>query len=132
MYIVCIFSKTILALLSLQKSYMKVSTTKGTKKASRTGQKKAETGTLTKSDLTKIRKFLPRDWRRQIHQSHTSIGLRQITEVYRLRSKNFHDNQIVWNAINKVLMSAGEQKLVEKVNRRLSFCSSLYTDILKR
>lgn len=101
------------------------------KKASKYQGKKRGTEILTKDDLTKIRTFLPRNWRFLIHQRHAGISLRQITEVFHQRTNNPEDNKIVWTTINEALKGAGQKQLAEKVKKRISFSSTLYKHIQK-
>jgi hypothetical protein len=84
---------------------------------------------LTNAELAKIRSFLPQNWRQKIHENNAGISLRQITEVFNQRTKNLDHNKIVWGAINEVLRNAGQEKLVERVDKCISFCSALYNII---
>ncbi|RYZ24811.1 MAG: hypothetical protein EOO10_19870, partial [Chitinophagaceae bacterium] len=99
---------------------------KNNKTASRKGQKKRGITTLTKSDLTKIRSFLPFNWRQQIAETHEGLSLRQISEVFHQRTSEPVSNVLVWTAINKVLVNGGKEKLAEKVQKHLFLFSSLY------
>lgn len=99
------------------------------KKTSKIRSERRGVKTLTKRDLTSIRKFLPKDWRSQIHQKQASVSLRQITEVFNQRSNNPTDNLLVWSVIKEVLTSAEQSELVEKVEKRISFCTKLYNGI---
>lgn len=80
---------------------------------------------LTKSELDQIRDILPFNWRDLIHQKHDSIKLRQITQVFSQQTTNPADNLAVWTEINTCLTNAGKKKLSQKVEKLLSFYSSL-------
>lgn len=68
---------------------------------------------------------MPRNWRLKIAEKHEGLALRQITDVFNLRTRNPKDNQAVWGTINEVLKAAGQEELVQKVENRLAFCVAL-------
>lgn len=83
---------------------------------------------ISASSHNKIRKLLPKDWRKQIAESGAQITKRQITEVFNQRTTNPDQNRIVWEAIKKVLQNSENKKreeLIEEVNKRLFYCNSL-------
>ena len=88
-------------------------------------QNKQDKKTLTKRDLTKIRGFLPQNWRLKIAEKHTDISLRQITEVFNLRSKNPDQVAKVWGTINEALNAAEQYDLATRVQKHISFCNVL-------
>lgn len=81
--------------------------------------------TLTKRDLTKIRGFLPQNWRLKIAEKHAGVSVRQITEVFNLRSKNPDQVAIVWGTINEALNAANQTRLADRVQQHIAFCTAL-------
>jgi hypothetical protein len=94
-------------------------------------QNKKHTKTLTKRDLTNIRGILPQNWRLKMAETHSTLTLRHITEVFNLRSKNPESVRLVWGTINEALNQAGAAELADRVQNHISFCTALDNVIQK-
>lgn len=120
-----IIEKSLLGLFSLHTNYTLFTRMEHTKRTTKKKARQRGKRLLTKSDLTKIRQNLPKDWRNKIAETRYGLTLRQITEVFNQRTKNSAANVSVWTSINEVLRSAKQYVLVEKVEKVISFYNSL-------
>lgn len=92
-----------------------------TKTAANNSQRRRGLKLLTKEELTEIRNFLPKYWRKQIAEKHGCLNVRQITEVFNQRTKNVKDNLVVWQTINELLDTVAHKKVKSDVQQVLFF-----------
>lgn len=80
-------------------------------------------------EIRTIRNLLPSNYRQIIAEKHTSITLRQITEVINQRTKNPVYNYLVWSTINEFLQNAERTDLAERVQILVNIYLPLYNII---